>query len=302
MFKFRPRAFAALRTGLVHTKPARAAAVVSRRSAKEPRLLQVVSQGRVAGVLSWRATQALLESLPAKSGNVSALLDSADYQIVMTEGLDLPRQELRAAMRWRIKDLVSFPLDDAVIDVFQMPAIRGNKNLLQVIAAQPTGINDLEAIVGGARRELDVVDIPELALRNLMALMPQDAAGCALILLGRSAVHIIVTCQGVLCVARRIDFALGSDAGQLALELQRSMQYYESQFDRPPIGEVVIGPDNKRATTMAPQIAAATGLNCSVLDIRSFLPCESGIEHLGEPEAVLAIGAALRATALGAGA
>ena len=302
MFKFRPQAFATLRTGLVHTKPARAAAVVSRRSGKEPRLLHAVSQGRVSGVLSWRATQSMLETLPAKSGNVSALLDSSDYQIVMTEGLDLPRHELRAAMRWRIRELVSFPVDDAVIDVFQMPAIRGNKNLIQVIAAQPTGINDLEAIVGGARRELDVVDIPELALRNLMALTPQDTSGCALILLGRSAVHIVVTCQGVLCVARRIDFALGSESGQLALELQRSMQYYESQFDRPPIGEVLIGPDNDRARELAPQIAAATGLNSSVLDIRSFLPCEPGIEYLNEPEVVLAIGAALRPSALGAGA
>ena len=300
MFKFRTQAFATLRTGLVHGKQGRALAVVSRRAGKGPRLLHVASEGRVKGVLSWRASQLLLDRLEFKKYSVSAVLDPSEYQLVMTEGLDLPPDELRSAMRWRIKDLVSFPVDDAIVDVFRLPVIRGSENLLQVVAAPPAAINEIESIVQGANKPLDVIDIPELALRNLMLLMPQDQLGCAFMLLGRSAINILVTCQGVLYVARRIELGFGIEADQLSTELQRSMQYYESQFDRAPITDVVIGPDNAHARELAPVLTANTGLNCQVLNLASILPCESGVGPFDQADVLVAVGAALRPSPSGA--
>ncbi len=48
--------------------------------------------------------------------------------------------ELRAAVRWRIKDLIDFHIDDAVIDVFEMPAhARGGPNrMMYAVKARPT--------------------------------------------------------------------------------------------------------------------------------------------------------------------
>jgi MSHA biogenesis protein MshI len=299
MFKLRTQAFVTLRTGLVHGKQNRALAVVSRRAGKGPRLVHVASEGRVKGMLSWRASQLLLERLPYKKFNVSAVLDPSDYQLVMTEGVELPPDELRAAMRWRIRDLVSFPVEDAVVDVFRLPVIRGSENMVQVVAAPTTAITEVESILEGANKPLDVIDIPELALRNLMLLMPQDQTGCAFMLLGRSAINILVTCQGVLYVARRIELGFGTETDQLSTELQRSMQYYESQFDRAPITDVVIGPDNERARELAPALTANTGLNCQVLDLSAILPCEPGLGPVDQPDVLVAVGAALRPSASG---
>jgi MSHA biogenesis protein MshI len=299
MFKFRNRAATQWRTGVVHTKPARAAAIVARKLDQAPKLLQVAVSGRPQGVLAWRATQALLEGLPHRRAPVSAVLDPAEYQLLLSEKLDLPAEELRAALRWRIREQLTTPIDDTVIDVFHLPEQRGNERVTQVVATSQTSINELEAIVHGAKRRLDVVDIPELALRNLMVLMPQDATGCALILLGRTAINILITCQGVLFVARRIDPALVGDAEQLSLQLQRSLQYYESQFDRPGINELVLAPACDRARELAPQIAQATGLSCDVIDVPAFLPCEGDPGPLDQPEALLAVGAALRSSAQG---
>ncbi len=300
MFQWSRSGASGLRTGLVHTKPARAAATVSRRAGAEPRLVHLAAEGRAKGMLAWRATQALLTDLPHKKARVSAVLDPAEYQLVMTAGVDLPADELRAAMRWRIKDLIGFPVDDAVIDVFRLPPVRGNENMVQVVAAPPTAVGELEAIVHGAARELDVIEIPELALRNLMTLMPQDKTGCAFMLLGRNSIQILVTCQGILFVARRMELPMGSGVEQLALELQRSMQYFESQFDRAPIQEVTIGPANDMARGLAPKLSAATGLKCQVLELNAILACETDIAALDQPEALIAIGAALRPTAGGA--
>ncbi|MCS6946433.1 MAG: hypothetical protein NZM12_02320 [Steroidobacteraceae bacterium] len=288
-----------MRTAVVHSKPARAIAIVGRRTGKAPRLLHVAAAGRPNGQLAWRATQELLERMPQRRSAVSAVLDPADYQLLQVDELSLPPAELRAALRWKIRDLVAFPIEHAEIDVFTLPSVRGSPRRLQVVAAPNGVIDELEAIVRGARRRLDVIDIPELALRNLMVLMPQDSSGCALLLLGRRSIHILVTCQGVLYIARRIDWTVGAKVEQLALELQRSMQYYESQFDRAPIGEVLVAPNCLRARELAPVLSQATGLTCTPLALEEFLPCEPGIAPLDEPEVIVAIGAALRPTTAG---
>ena len=99
-------------------------------------------------------------------------------------------------------------------------------------------------------RGFDCVDIPEMCLRNVAALLPQDEQGVALIALSDTFAQLTLTCRGILYLARRIDLgrrAPGSsgeaaaevDVPSLALELQRSLDYYESHFDRPAITEVV---------------------------------------------------------------
>ena len=296
MFAFRSNAFSALRAGLVHGVRARAAAVVSCRPGKPPRLLHVVSEGPASGMLAWRATQSMLEKLPQKRALVSAVLDASDYQLLLTENIDLPPPERRAAVRWKIRDQISIAAQDAVIDCFELPESRGQPGMLQVIVASPSSVNDLEAIVTGASRELDVIDIPELALRNLIMHLPQDTSGSVFVLLGRSAVNILVSWMGVLFVARRLDVSLGLNVDQLALELQRSVQYYESQFDRAPVNEIVIGPDNQQARELAPLLAEACGLQCAVLDLPRILAMDPGIGPVDQPEMLLAIGAALRPT------
>ncbi len=296
MWALKSKSVATFRAGLVHGTRVRAAALVSRRPGTAPKLLHVLSEGPAKGLLAWRATQAMLEKLPRKKAVVSAVLDPTDYQLLLTDSMQLPPDELRAAVRWKIREQISTPAEDAVIDVFEMPESRGQPGMLHVIVALPSSINDLESIVKGSSRELDVIDIPELALRNLIMLLPQDVSGSVFVLLGRSAVNILVSWMGVVYVARRIDATLGLEVEQLALEVQRSVQFYESQFDRAPINEIVIGPANQRAHELAPLLAEACGLHCSVLDLASVLDLEPGIGAVDQPEMLLAIGAALRPT------
>jgi MSHA biogenesis protein MshI len=288
-----------LRTGLVHSKPARAAAIVRRAAGAVPQLLHTVFELHATGEHSERATQALLSRLPKRKSPVAAVLDAADYQIMATEPLELPAAELREAVRWRIRDQISVPAETAVLDCYALPAARGTTASLQVVVAPPASVNTLENILASASRELEVIDIQELALRNLMALLPQDAHGCAFVFLGRSAINILISSAGVLFVARRIDAALRGGGSQLALEIQRSLQYYESQFDRAPISEVIVGPDGADARALVPEIASASGLNVQVLDLAAVLQIGAGVQSIDQPELLLAIGAALRPTAAG---
>jgi MSHA biogenesis protein MshI len=299
MLGFRSPGSTHIRTGLVHGTATRAAAVVQRRDGRGPALIHAAFAGRAKGMLAWRATQLMLQSTPRRKSAVSMVLDAADYQLLLTESLDLPPDELRAAIRWKIRDQIAFPAEEAVIDTFQLPAVRGASSMLQVVVTPPASIAELETIVRDTSRELDVIDIPELALRNLMTLMPQDSTGCLFVMLGRATVYILISCLGTLHVVRRIDAALGADADMLALDIQRSMQYYESQFDRAPINEIVLGPDNEQARAMAPRLAEACGVGCEVIDVRRLLECDAAVTAIDQPETLLAVAAALRPSTQG---
>ncbi|MGH8751421.1 MAG: agglutinin biogenesis protein MshI, partial [Burkholderiales bacterium] len=54
----------------------------------------------------------------------ATLLDASEYQMLQVEAPAVPKPELKAAIRWRIKDLLNYPIDDAMVDVFDIPPSR----------------------------------------------------------------------------------------------------------------------------------------------------------------------------------
>jgi len=52
----------------------------------------------------------------------SACWNPASYQLLPIEAPDVDAAELKAAVRWRIKEFIDFHIDDAAIDVFEMPS------------------------------------------------------------------------------------------------------------------------------------------------------------------------------------
>jgi hypothetical protein len=52
----------------------------------------------------------------------TTVLGGGEYQFMSVEAPNVPREELKTAMRWRLKDMLDFPVDDATIDVLDMPA------------------------------------------------------------------------------------------------------------------------------------------------------------------------------------
>jgi MSHA biogenesis protein MshI len=163
-----------------------------------------------------------------------------------------------------------------------------------VVAAEQWQVDEQAAIVSGGRRLLDNIDIPELALRNLMRLAPGEANGCALLLLGRGYLQILISRNGCLYLARRIEGALARDPGQIALEVQRSLQFHETHFDAPAVGRLLLTPASAAADSLARSLADATGLTVELLPVEQMLDC-SGIDlAINEPESIIALGAALR--------
>ena len=51
----------------------------------------------------------------------TTLLDPGEYQLLMVDAPNVPPPELKSAIRWSVKDLLDFHIDDATVDVLDVP-------------------------------------------------------------------------------------------------------------------------------------------------------------------------------------
>ncbi len=133
----------------------------------------------------------------------------------------------------------------------------------------------------------------------------------ALLVLREQFAQLVLTRNGQLYLTRR--FELGQHAGSLdstgggaaqidstslALELQRSFDYYESHFDQSAISDLVIAPGDARAAALAIALTSETGLRVSTLNLPDCLDIADGVAVPEGWLSCMAIGAALRADAV----
>lgn len=244
--------------------------------------------------------------------------------------------ELKAAVRWRIKELLDFHIDDAIIDVFDIPGQqeRGRPKLMYVVASRIATVQQHIALLEGQDVNLSVIDIPELAMRNIAALLPEDDSGVAMLYLGQHNGLLTLTRKKNLYLARKLEsgtrqlasylgsardeeeFVLDEAEGEapagpapqsnempqqlqyaldsIVLEIQRSLDYYESHFSLPPVGGLVLVPMAQQIPGMMGYIASQLGVPVRMLDLNAYLESEQSLSDELQSQCLLSIGAALR--------
>lgn len=251
------------------------------------------------------ALKSVLDKLGAGRAPACAVIGGDDYQIVQVEAPDVLPAEMRSAIRWRLRDVINFSVDEAAVDVFEIPdpVRRTQGKMLFAVAARETAIQRISSTLRASAKGFDSIDIPELCLRNLSALLPQDHKGVAMLALHERFAQLVITRQGVMYLSRRIDTGrFGADgrdgavidAGALALEIQRSLDYYESHYDQTPVGDLVIAPPDARAKRLADELKNETSLRVSTLDVRDLFSVYKEGDVVTDWQTLMALGAALR--------
>ena len=246
---------------------------------------------------------------------VHLLVAEEDYSLLLVEAPGVPDEELRAAVRWRLRDLVDFDLEDAVIDLFDLPEhkARGRPRNLYVVAARTGAVSAKVQAARAAGLALHVVDVPELAQRNIAAELPEDATGVALLALDADSGLVTLTRRGTLFLARRLELgldALGETppaaAGEepqgrtrdwldaLAVQLQRSLDFYENTYAQTPVGDLVLAPCVREVPGMADYLAMQLGVRVRELDLNELVDAATPLGLELQARCFGAIGAALR--------
>jgi MSHA biogenesis protein MshI len=312
---FKRRRSSDVRAGIATFGEAVAVAVVRRTGSQRPLVLHCGITPTKLGFAD-PALRQVLRDLNLGKSPISAVIGANDYQLAQIQAPEVPERELRAAARWRMREVIDFALDNATVDVFDVPASRGI-NVRRMLFAVATRDDVPQAIAASLQRltnQLDVIDIPELCQRNLSALLPQDGKGVAFILLRSDYAQLVLTRAGQLYVARRLEYdqsppsssdaspddSLFAEPHTFALELQRSLDYYETHFDQTPITDLILAPSGTMSESLAGAIAAQTGLRVHDFQPQEYVDLPAGSNDVAHWLATLALGAALRTTDGGA--
>jgi MSHA biogenesis protein MshI len=237
------------------------------------------------------------------------LLAPGEYQMLLVEAPNVPVDELKTAIRWRIKDSLNYHIDDATVDVLQIPGARiaGERpQSLYAIAAANSTIQKRIELFEKARIDLKVIDIPEMAQRNIAELFETDGRGLALLAFDDNGGMLSFTAGGELYLARRIEISIGqlqdADESQraqylerLELELQRSMDYFSRQFHQVSVSRLLISAPDQAG--LVERLAPDLDWPVEKLDLSQVLDI-SAVPELADSEyaalALHALGAALR--------
>lgn len=251
--------------------------------------------------------QAVCE-LGAQGLPVVANLQHSAYTLVQLEAPELSDEELREAMRWRVRDLIDFPIEQAVIDVFHLPASRrpGAPRLLYVVVAKASEVDALGSILVAADLEVTAIDVVEMAIRNLSMHLDKPARPRAYLHLQPGQTVIEIADGAQLYLSRRVQQEYDADADpellraqmeNLALEVQRSLDYFESQYAIGAVDQLSVIVCND---TLFDAFSAVAKLFLTVPTTRfsfSALTVPEGTEMQTLGRGVTAVGAAMRGLA-----
>lgn len=187
----------------------------------------------------------------------STLLAPGEYQVLLVEAPNVPQAELKTAIRWRIKDLLDYHVNDATVDVLAVPPNPAGGERAQSMYAVTARNDLLQACIGrfeSARIPLSVIDIPETAQRNVATLFERDDRGLAMLYMGGTEGLLTINYRRELMLARRIDVGMQTMAAvsgaereeqfqRVLLELQRTFDHFDRQFAYVPMSKLMLAPD-----------------------------------------------------------
>jgi len=241
----------------------------------------------------------------------TTLLRSIDYQVVPVEAAgNVPAQEAKIAVRWRIKDMIDYPVEAATVDAVFIPAPDGTierSSQMLAVAAKNEAIAATVRPFNEANVPLEVIDIPELAQRNLARQLEPEGRGLALLAFGDRGGLLTFTCGGELYQHRRIDVSLGSFDGvspearkslydRLVLELQRSLDHFDRQFRHITVARIMLTPV-PGAEDLREHLAANLDVPVALVhlsEIMDFPHIPELHEDLRQAQCLQLIGAAMR--------
>jgi MSHA biogenesis protein MshI len=238
----------------------------------------------------------------------TTLLPNGGYQLIQVDAPEVPEAEQKEALRWRLKDMIEHPVEAVSFDILPLPekVLPGGARQLYAAVARNDVIEPVVKGFHGAGMHLEVIDVPELAQRNVAALFEDENRALAFLAFDETSALLTFTYQGELFSLRRIEvgarqFLDASEdrraqlAERIVLELQRSIDGVDRQFSAISLSRMIVAlpPD----CGLEEQLASNLYIPFEAMDLAKVMDL-SAVPELQSPEAqrlaLKSIGAALR--------
>ena len=276
------------------------AQVLRREGAKPLVNMALVEDGNIRET---KHAQAMAKKYKLKHAQCTFVLDSKDYQLIQVESPNVPEQERKEALRWKLKDMVDYPVDQATVDYMKIPqdpAYPNKQDFVYAVAAKNELIGQLSNTFIDANINLKAIDVRVATQRNIAALLEEKDRGLAMLSFGRNGGLLTFTSGGELYHTRFIEIEDSRDASaaheRIALELQRTLDNFDRQFPFIAINKLWVAPCEDREALLQ-HLKSALYTQVASFELSDIFEFSPGVvlDEPGTQAALLhTLGAALR--------
>jgi len=218
--------------------------------------------------------QALEQVSSEVSGQCHLILSTEQYQIIQIDRPNVPDEEMHGALKWQVKDQVSFAPDEMVLDYYDGPTLAGGVEKLNVVCASSIALKKIISPLMNDNVQLKTITTPEFAFANLV---PVQSDACLLVCQQpNEEILLLIVKSGQLFFHRRlrgftrIDQASEQELSMglidsLSLEIQRSTDYFERQLKQAPIKSIQLVLPIHTEAYLAEKLAENTHIPVQIL-------------------------------------
>ncbi len=209
-----------------------------------------------------KALQQWVSSNKLQNARCNCLIARHDVQLFQLEKPSVEDEELLQAVSWKVNDLINFDIEGAVVDIFQLPpSPKSPVTYINAVVANDIVVKGYVESVNLSGLNLKTIDVHDLVTKNYCRFCGADDATVAILQLSENEGMVTIYHEQDLFVARdfkigllEIEAALndGEEAyDSLLLELQRSMDYFESTYGLGMVQKMLVFPQTPGTIRMA---------------------------------------------------
>ncbi len=177
------------------------------------------------------------------------VLSPLQAYVVQVNKPKVPKVEIISALKWQIKDLVPISPENMVLDYFDGPLLAGGIEKINVVCSPINELKEIVAALNAGSASLSSIIIEEFAFANLLPIQndacllvcQQPNEEIVLLIVKQGKLYFHRRLRGFSQIAGKTDDELSTTViDSLALEIQRSSDYFERQLKQAPIKSIKV--------------------------------------------------------------
>ena len=244
-----------------------------------------------------------IDRLDILGQDATFMLVPGQYQLILMDALDIPETEMNKALRWNLKGLSDYDLNDIVIDACLVPKIEDRPQKTFVAITSLSELKKKLTIFASAFLNITSATITEMGLKNLLPLMKSHVPAIQdvpIIMISRydntSKLHIIY--HDLFYLIREFSapqtiIEEPDEITHLTLEIYRSIDFCTNQLNLPKPSHLFFTPDFYHVADVLGAIGQELALTVKLIDLNDYLEIEPPLALKKQSEVFYAITAAL---------
>lgn len=216
------------------------------------------------------------------------------YRLTLINTPNVPQAEYKKAVRWQIKDIVSYPLEDVAVDIFYPDEPEKSLKKIYVTAAQSSFLQKIANIIQDCGLLPIAIDIREFAIRNLIAKIAQPNESIGFLSVIKENCFMVLVKQHNIQFVRHIPVSIKNGIyDELIIEIKRSFEYCQTELDQEIPNKFLMSPENLDKD-MIQNIAKLLDKELATLTLKEAVNFKTSINQQIESKCWVAVGGTLR--------